>query len=282
LEVKAVKFSLRYIPPGSFLMGSPEDEPGRRSDETQHPVTLTQGYWLGETTVSQQLWQAVMGNNLSSFKSQSDKVLPVESVSWDDCQQFFISINKLLPGGELTFPTEAQWEYACRGGTQTPFSTGAQLTMAQANYNGEYSYNDGEIGVNREKIVAVDMFAPNGWGIKQMHGNLLEWCLDNWREYKLESAINPVGGLDVPRRALRGGGWYDFGSYCRSACRFYFGRDFAARFIGLRLVQVLSTGSEPHSRASVAAEQDQAKNKASDGNSPGFVNKIINKIKGKK
>jgi sulfatase modifying factor 1 len=237
--IKGIRCKMRYIPPGSFLMGSPKSEPERDNDETQHQVTLTHGFWLGETTVSQPLWQVVTGNNPSYCKPNGDEISPVEEVRWDDCQEFCTAANKLIPNLALTLPTEAQWEYACRAGTQTPFSTGAQLTTAQANYHGDYPYNKGKKGVFRAKTVAVDSFAPNAWGLWQMHGNVWEWCQDGLREYDSEPVINPKGEVDGPQRALRGGGWRGYGSFCRSAYRGLNGRDNANRSFGLRLVQVL-------------------------------------------
>jgi hypothetical protein len=152
-RVKGILCKMRFICHGSFLMGSPDAEAERFDDETQHPVTLTEGFWLGETAVTQQLWEAVMGNNPSHFKSDKAQ-LPVETVSWHDCQAFCLRINKLLPGLALTLPTEAQWEYACRAGTQTPFFTGQLLTTNQANYNGR------DIIESRGKTVAVGFFPP--------------------------------------------------------------------------------------------------------------------------
>lgn len=117
---------LRWIPPGRFWMGSPKDEPERWDDEgPQHRVTISQGFWLFDTACTQVLWQAVMGSNPSAFKG-ADR--PVETVSWNDCQDFLKRLNERLPGLDLSLPTEAQWEYACRAGTTTPFSFGANIT----------------------------------------------------------------------------------------------------------------------------------------------------------
>lgn len=193
--VKGIPLTMRYIPPGKFLMGSPKNEPERDDDEQQHPVEITEGFWLAETTVTQVLWRAVMGDNPSDFNPKTnDKVndnteeeLPVEQVSWDDCQQFFKQLNQLIPELHLTFPTEAQWEYACRAGSQTPFNTGENLTTEQANYNGNYPYADFDRGVSRGKTVPVKRFQPNAWGLYQMHGNVWEWCLDSRRDYPKKS-----------------------------------------------------------------------------------------------
>ncbi len=236
-KVKDISCKMRFIPAGSFLMGSPETEAERRDDETQHPVTLTRGFWLGETTVTQVLWQAMMANNPSSFKAEKDELLPVDSVSWDDCEEFCQRINEKIPGLELSLPTEAQWEYACRAGTETPFSTGEQLSTEQANYNGNFPYNDGEKGQYRQKTVAVNSFSPNGWGLYQMHGNQWEWCKDGKRVYKSQAEVDPVGD-DGSVRVLRGGGWGLSGRICRSAFRLHSQRGSAFRDFGLRVSQV--------------------------------------------
>ncbi len=277
LEVKRIKLKLRYIPPGSFLMGSPETEAQREDDETQHPVTLTQGFWLGETTVSQVLWQAMMANNPSNFKAEKDELLPVDSVSWDDCQKFCQRINEKIPGLELSLPTEAQWEYACRAGTETPFSTGEQLSTEQVNYDGNYPYNDGEKGQYRQKTVAVSSFSPNGWGLYQMHGNLWEWCSDGMRDYQPQAEVNPVGTSEGSLRVLRGGSWGDFGRNCRSAAPARLQRVSAFRDIGLRVSQV-----EPARERAVPADPIRSgaragKGKASGSKPEGILSKVLKK-----
>ena len=140
---------MRFIQPGEFLMGSPESEKDRSTNgddtETQHRVVLTEGYWLADTACTQELWGAVMGENPSNFKG--DLQNPVEQVSWDDITQKFLPrLNKLVPGLNLTLPTEAQWEYACRAGTTTVFSFGDRITPEQVNYDGNYPYADGKKG----------------------------------------------------------------------------------------------------------------------------------------
>jgi formylglycine-generating enzyme required for sulfatase activity len=258
LAIDDCTFKLRYIPPGSFLMGSPEHEPEREDNETQHGVKHTRGYWLGETTVTQALWQTVMGNSPSHFKAKllpikkadySDyffnhdvEQLPVESVNWHDCKEFCRLLNKSFEGLELSLPSEAQWEYACRAATQTPFSTGQQLTTDQANYDGDYPYHIGDKGIYREKSLPVDAFEPNGWGLQQMHGNVWEWCLDEMRDYpnnlQGQVVLNPVGELEGRKSVLRGGSFFGSGRLCRSAYRIRSSRDDADRSVGLRVSQV--------------------------------------------
>ncbi len=223
--------TLRYIPPGSFLMGSPDSEPKRFSNELQHAVTLTQGFWLGETAVTQALWQVVMGDNPSYFKSESE-ALPVEQVSWDDCQAFFEKLNARLAaalgesmGEELTFPTEAQWEYACRAGSCTAYATGDRMTIDQANLGGGGT-------------VDVSQFIANSWGLYQMHGNVYEWCLDGHRDYQAHPVTDPVGDLEGPLHFLRGGCWVSNAQCCRSASRDAYSHGFRRNSVGVRVAMV--------------------------------------------
>ncbi|TAN53775.1 MAG: formylglycine-generating enzyme family protein, partial [Methylococcaceae bacterium] len=132
LNFRGARQAFRWIAPGSFLMGSPEDEPQRNDNETLHPVTLTQGYWLADTACTQALWQALMGDNPSRFPDDPDN--PVENVSWGMAQDFIVRLNAAVPGLHAGLPTEAQWEYACRAGTQTPFAFGANITPERVNY----------------------------------------------------------------------------------------------------------------------------------------------------
>lgn len=232
---KNIPFKLRYIPPGHFLMGSPEDEPQREDDETQHPVELTQGCWMGETTVTQALWQAVMGNNPSYFKAKGNEKLPVEQVSWDDCIKFCQKLSNAIPGITLELPTEAEWEYACRAGSKAPFHTGDELTAKDANF---YDDEKREVGKERGdgKTIDVTSFEPNAWGLKQMHGNVDEWCADGLRDFVAESVVNPIGPMtDESLLVLRGGSWTLFARDCRSALRFGGTRGGRSYVLGLRL-----------------------------------------------
>ncbi|MGB1090501.1 MAG: formylglycine-generating enzyme family protein [Oceanobacter sp.] len=255
-EIKGVRQTLRFIPPGEFIQGSPEDEPERGDDEVQRHVTLTRGFWLADTTCTQALWQAVMGNNPSHFKGGE---LPVERVSWQDCQDFFNEINRLAPELGLTFPTEAQWEYACRAGTSTPFNwNSAELNSELANFNGTRPYANNTKSEYRESTVPVTRFTPNDWGLYQMHGNVWEWCADWYGEWQAEPAHDPIQDLTGPSegdyRSLRGGGWVDFGSWLRSARRSRNepgGRDY---FLGLRV----AAGIDPIAPQSAASRAGQA------------------------
>ena len=218
LQIKGILHRCRWIPPGTFLMGSPEDEPERDNDEMLHQVTLTRGFWLGETTVTQELWTAVMGENPSGFPG---KERPVEQVSWQDCQEFFRRLQGLAETGGVTFnlPTEAQWEYACRAGTTTPFSFGDNITPEQVNYDGDFPYNNGKKGEYREETVPVKSLPCNDWGLYEMHGNVWEWCADRYGEYPEGPLEDPARADEAGARVLRGGSWFLSGRFCRSACR---------------------------------------------------------------
>ena len=214
-RLRDVVHRLRWIGPGTFEMGSPKGEAGRLRNEQLHRVTLTRGFWLGETTCTQALWQAVMGDNPSRFSGSSTSVpeseskRPVENVSWENCQSFLEKANSLLDGGGLRLPTEAEWEYACRAGTTTPFWFGQDLTPEQANFD----------RTGRKQTAAVKEFPCNGWGLYQMHGNVWEWCQDWQGEYPdgpVEDPTEPDMGV---LRVVRGGGWDNPAGFCRSACR---------------------------------------------------------------
>jgi formylglycine-generating enzyme required for sulfatase activity len=163
-------------------MGAPEDEPERFPNEgPRHKVRLNQGFWLADTACSQALWRAVMGNNPSRF--QDDPQNSVESVSWDEAQVFLGRLQAWLPGVKLSLPSEAEWEYACRAGSDSPFNFGDTISPDLANYDGNYTYGDGREGEYRLKTVPVKSFAPNAWGLWQMHGNVWEWCAEGRRDY---------------------------------------------------------------------------------------------------
>jgi formylglycine-generating enzyme required for sulfatase activity len=211
---------LRWMSPGRFQMGSPEDEAERFDDEgPPHWVTLAKGFWLFDTAVTQALWQAVTGRNPSRFKG--DETLPVEQVSWDDAQRFLRKINGTVPGLGLRLPSEAEWEYACRAGTEMPFSFGATITPEQVNYNGGYSYAGGAKGLYRQQTLPVGSLLPNAWGLYEMHGNVWEWCADAWHDnYEgapLDGSVWQAEGAE--ERVLRGGSWLSDARGCRSAYR---------------------------------------------------------------
>jgi formylglycine-generating enzyme required for sulfatase activity len=221
-----------WIPPGSFMMGSPKEEKERGANETQHKVTLSKGFYMGVYTVIQEQWQEVMGNNPSSFKGE--KNLPVETVSWDDCQQF---IKKLREKDKKPYrlPTEGEWEYSCRAGTTTPFHTGEAISTNQATYavfkRGVFRSK----ATNISKTTPVGRFPDNAWGLHDMHGNVWEWCQDWFGDYPQNDVIDPQGPENGGDRVMRGGSWNDLPQHCRSAFRHRYepgGRD---HVVGFRL-----------------------------------------------
>ncbi|MEM7257302.1 MAG: formylglycine-generating enzyme family protein [Pseudomonadota bacterium] len=219
LEIAGVQQKMRWIPPGDFMMGSPEDEPARSDYELLHEVRLTHGFWLADTPCTQALWLAVAGDNPSHFNGEQR---PVEKVSWNDVNTFLDQCNALNREFRLCLPTEAQWEYACRAGTTTPFILGDNITPEQVNYDGNFPYADGKKGIDRGETVDVKTvgFDPSYWGLYQMHGNVWEWCADWFAVYKVEDPIiDPVGPIEGDYRVLRGGSWIGYARRCRSAFR---------------------------------------------------------------
>ena len=214
------------------MMGSPKEEKERNDDETQHKVTLTKGFYMGVYTVTQEQWQAVMGNNPSVFKGE--KNLPVENVSWDDCQEF---IKKLREKDKKLYrlPSEAEWEYSCRAGTTTPFHFGQTISTDQANYNGNFAYGDGKKGLYREKTTPVGSFPANAWGLHDMHGNVSQWCQDIYGDYPQKDVVDPQGAEKGQLRVLRGGSWDHSPQFCRSACRYGSGPGTRFSSCGLRV-----------------------------------------------
>jgi formylglycine-generating enzyme required for sulfatase activity len=220
LIIKNATQRLRWIPPGEFWMGSPADEPGRDDNEgPRHRVRLSRGYWLADTACSQAFWQAVMGGNPSEFTD--DPQNPVEQVSWGDVQGFLDQLKTLLPESVVALPTEAEWEYACRAGTEMAFSWGNSITPEHANYDGSEVYTDGPKGVGRKKTIPVKSFPPNPWGLYQMHGNLDELCADGQREYRAEAQVDPRGPVvsDTENPVIRGGAWNGVPYWLRAAYR---------------------------------------------------------------
>jgi uncharacterized protein (TIGR02996 family) len=224
-----------WCPPGSFLMGSPPDEEGRASDEIQHSVTLTMGFYLSVTPVTQAQWRSVLGNNPSRFQGDDR---PVESISWEDCQGFCRVLSK-LEGRRYRLPTEAEWEYACRAGTTTPFHFGPTISTDQANFDGNYTYGKAPKGVKRQKTTPAEIFPPNAWGLLAMHGNVLEWCQDKYGPYRSHEVSNPHGQQNADYRVLRGGCW-DYSPWgCRSADRRWRPRGASNVHAGCRVVLCL-------------------------------------------
>jgi len=237
-----------WISPGTFTMGAPSSESGHQSDEVQHRVTLTKGYWLGKYEVTQGQWQAVMGSNPSNFKNAGSNA-PVESVSWDDAQEYCKKLTakeraagRLPSGYEYTLPTEAQWEYACRAGTTTSFSFGSDegSLYQYGNYcdrsnTNDFSWQDKKHNDGYDKTAPVGSYKPNTWGLYDMHGNVWEWCRDWYGDYPTGSVTDPTGATSGTYRVSRGGGWSSNARGCRSADRSYGGPGFRGYDLGFRL-----------------------------------------------
>jgi sulfatase modifying factor 1 len=220
------------IPPGSFLMGSPKDEKERDPDEgPQHKVSFAQLFYLGthEVTFDEYDVFAFLIKHDGGCADCHEVIrpsdngwgrgkLPVINVSWEDAQCYAEWLYHKT-GKHYRLPTEAEWEYACRAGTTTPFSFGDNITPEQVNYNGNYPYAGGVKGLYREKTVPVKSLPANPWGLYEMHGNVWEWCADWYGDYTPEAVVDPAGPLEGSFRVLRGGSWYSRAGYARSAYR---------------------------------------------------------------
>jgi len=258
LDYKGVEVVFRWIEPGTFTMGSPEGEEGRYDDEDQHEVTLSQGCWMAETTVTQALWEAVMEKSPSEFKGES---LPIETISWDDCQAFVKKMSEHHTELELRLPWEAEWEYACRAGAETAFNFGSEISLDEVNYRGVWELS---LGKDKEKwneeaqdqwgekalkkTCNVKHYPCNVWGLYEMHGNVWEWCQGHWQDsLGKESVTDPKHEALEPEegalRVIRGGSWRNIGGDVRSACRYHFSPDDRLDYLGLRLSLGQPSGS---------------------------------------
>jgi formylglycine-generating enzyme required for sulfatase activity len=237
IDLLGVRLSLVFVPPGRFRMGSPEHEEGHKVDEApRRIVTITQGFYLAAFLITQAQWRAVMGTNPSRFHGDDR---PVETVSWHDCVAFCRALRERT-GERFRLPTEAEWEYACRAGTSTPFSFGATISSDQANYYAEQVYGEGPKGVYREETTPVGSFAANAWGLHDMHGNVYEWCSD-WYDkstYAAPEDEDPQGARQGTARVIRGGAWSESPALCRSASRDKCQPDYRVALIGCRVVLV--------------------------------------------
>lgn len=228
------------IPAGTFMMGSPLSEQRRFYDETQHRVTLTKPFYMQTTQVTQGQWKAFMESDPPYLRCCGDN-FPVEQISWEDCQEFIRKLNRLEGTDTYRLPTEAEWEYACRAGTTTPFNTGKCLSTDEANYNGNYPYKGCPQGVYRHKTIPVASFTPNAWDLYDMHGNVWEWCSDWYGEYPKTAVTDPKGPDFGVIRVQRGGSWNYCAEFCRSALRIRRAPDFRIDFFGFRLARDLET-----------------------------------------
>lgn len=238
-EVTSINFKMVYVRPGTFRMGSPSEEPGRESDETQHEVTLSKGFYLGVTEVTQGQWKAVMGNNPSHFKNCGDDC-PVEQVSWNDVREFIRQLNRKEGTDKYRLPTEAEWEYACRAGSATRYSWGDEASCEKMMYENDVGTKENHCvdyvrsrGLTPDSTEPVKSYKPNAWGFYDMHGNVWEWCEDWYGAYPSGPVIDAKGPPSGAYRVIRGGGWYFTARFCRSANRDLFiqgDRNFALGF----------------------------------------------------
>ncbi len=240
-----VRLEMVLIPAGRFLMGSPESEKGRLETEgPQHQVTVPQ-FYLGRFEVTQAQWRAVaslpkidreLNRDPSYFKGDD---LPVEQVSWDDTVEFCKRLSKKTLRG-YRLPSEAEWEYAARAGMTGPFAFGETITTEIVNYNGSYPYAGAAKGMNRGKTVAVgSLGVANAFGLSDMHGNVEEWCLDNWHDNYDGAPTDGsawTSGGDPEYQVFRGGSLYSSANYCRSSLRSWLGEQFGFRNVGFRVV----------------------------------------------
>lgn len=232
-----VQMAFVYIPPGNFLMGSPPEELERHGDEEPlRRVYLTEGFYFGTFEVTQAQWESVMGENPSVFKHFPDaQQHPVDMVSWNDAQAFVGQINK-LGLGKFRLPTEAEWEYACRAGTQTRYYWGSDSTDWQVHdYAWAFSLAEG-------RSHPVGQKKPNAWGLYDMSGNMWEWCQD-WRSnaYDPVDTLNPTGATTGEKRVYRGGSWFNKPSTLRTANRNGHEPDLRFTNSGLRLVMEIGS-----------------------------------------
>ena len=217
-------------------MGSPSSEKKRGSDERQHEVTLTKGFYMQTTEVTQGQWREIMGSHPSRFGNCGDNC-PVEKVSWNNVQEFIRKLNEMEGTNKYRLPTEAEWEYSCRAGTKTPFYTGNCISTDQVNYDGNYPMPGCPKGEYREKTVRAGSFQPNSWGLYDMHGNVWEWCQDWYGDYPISDVTNPTGPSSGKNRVFRGGDWRRYAWRCRSAFRPGGSPDLRRYSIGFRVAR---------------------------------------------
>jgi formylglycine-generating enzyme required for sulfatase activity len=264
--VNSIGMKFVLIPAGTFWMGSPEDEARRQADEGPvHEVEITQPFYLGVTPVTQEQYEQVMGTNPSYFSAQGEgkgkvrgmktRAFPVENVSWKDavefCQRLSALAEEVTTAGGIggtppryRLPTEAEWEYSCRGGALSyqVFHFGNSLSSTQANFDGNYPYGGAGKGRYLARTSKVGSYPANGFGLHDMHGNVWEWCADWYDEkyYAVSPRQDPRGPETASARVLRGSSWYLNGYHCRSAYRSSGEPERRRQFDGLRVAAVPS------------------------------------------
>ena len=240
-----VELEMVFIPAGSFTMGSPEEEEGRSADEgPQHEVTFAESFFMAKHPITQTQWRGVatmpqvereLEPDPSNFKGDNR---PVEKISWDDAVEFCARLSQHT-GRDYRLPTEAEWEYACRAGTTTPFHFGETITSSLANYDASLAYGDGPVGEYREQTTDVGSFPANAFGLYDLHGNVWEWCQDHWHEDYRGAPTDGTAWLssgESKSRVLRGGSWGIDPENCRSANRIRVAPGLINSFVGFRVV----------------------------------------------
>lgn len=234
-----ISLKMKWVPHGGFMMGSPTNEVGRDEDEILHSVKVDNGFWIGEKEVTQEQWKKVMGFNPSEFSGK--RSLPVENVNWEMCLSFCEKLTKiehqsgrLSKAYKYTLPTEIQWEYACReaGRSKTPFSFGNALNSFKANIRGLSPYGNVSKGPTLTQTRQVGSYAPNALGLYDMHGNVYEWCLEDFSPY--ESSGSKTGNKSS-NKIIRGGSWFSKAVWCRSANRYSISQNYRINTIGFRI-----------------------------------------------
>ncbi|BBO76354.1 hypothetical protein DSCW_37710 [Desulfosarcina widdelii] len=232
------------IPAGTFVMGSPIEEAHRNVSEVQHQVTISEPFYLQRTEVTVDQWRSVMGRRWLARKRGTGD-MPVVRVSWNDCQKFIRKLNRLT-GEQYLLPTEAQWEYAARARSSTAYFWGNKIDCSRAMYaNNPMKHDDcvgafSRAGTKSGQPAPVGSFAPNAWGLYDMHGNVWEWCEDLFDSYEAVSTVDPCETESGRDRVRRGGSWFSAGSACRSANRAYAHPMSRFQNTGFRLVMVPS------------------------------------------
>ena len=228
------------VQPGTFVMGSPENEPSRDKNEVQHKVIISKAYYLMATEVTVKQWRAVMGRKMFSKKKGGDN-FPVTKVSYYDIERFIRKLNRQNKG-IYRVPTEAEWEYACRAGTTTAYSWGNKIDCSKAMYENNNKKRSECInyyasqGIASDQPAPVKSFQPNPWGFYDMHGNVWEWCSDIYQDYQSNMPDRGYDIMETGTRIKRGGSWYKYGIFLRSANRAYAHPGAKFRTTGFRLV----------------------------------------------
>jgi formylglycine-generating enzyme required for sulfatase activity len=231
-----VTLEMVAVPGGMFSMGSPPHG-GYEDERPQHPVSI-RPFFLGRFLVTQRQWLEVMHNKLPCRFPNPDR--PLERVSWKDARQFCKRLERLT-GRPYRLPSEAEWEYACRAHTATPFHFGATITTDLANYVGEHLFAGEPKGIYRHGTTPPGSFPPNAFGLYDMHGNLWEWCADAWHEDYTGAPLDGSAweAREAAHRVVRGGSWHETPNHCRSAVRLKFDPAEREDFIGFRVALTL-------------------------------------------